>query len=157
MVLLQKTGIDRVLCLPFNERLAQVTARAVIDNFLVGQLAVRYVVVGDDFRFGRGREGDYAMLKAAGDRFGFEVSHIGTLTFANDRVSSTRIRDALAAGDLATAEKMLGHDYFIMGRVVEGRRLGRTMGTPTANIELKRYRAAVAGAHAVEIYGLDRR
>lgn len=157
MVLLAECGIDRVLCLPFNERLAQVTASSVIEDFLVGRLAVRYMVVGDDFRFGRGRQGDFAMLKAAGARYGFDVDDTGTYTVGGERVSSTRIRAALAAGDLATASALLGHDYFIMGRVVEGRRLGRTLGAATANIQLKRYRAAVDGVYAVEIDGLDRR
>ncbi len=156
MHLLARTDIDCVLCLPFNERLAQVTAQSVIDDFLVGMLDVRYLVVGDDFRFGRGREGDYAMLKAAGDRHGFEVSHVGTLTFDHMRISSTRIRQALAEGDIALAEKLLGHDYFIMGKVVKGRQLGRELGAPTANIELKRYRPAVAGVYAVAVRGLDR-
>lgn len=156
MHLLARTRIDHVLCLPFNERLAQVTAQSVIDNFLVGMLDVRYLVVGDDFRFGRGREGDYAMLKAAGDQHGFEVSHVGTLRFDHMRISSTRIRDALAEGNLALAEKLLGHDYFIMGKVVKGRQLGRQLGAPTANIELKRYRPAVAGVYAVQVSGLDR-
>src|SRR5262245_50403668 len=155
-VLLARTGLDRMLLLPFNERLAQVSARSVIEGFLVGLLGVRYVVVGDDFRFGRGREGDYAMLKEAGDRLGFGVSHLGTLTFDHARVSSTRIRDALAAGDFVLAEKLLGHEYFMMGRVVYGRQLGRTLGVPTANIRLNRYRAALAGVFVVRVEGLDR-
>ncbi|NJN52673.1 MAG: bifunctional riboflavin kinase/FAD synthetase [Gammaproteobacteria bacterium] len=154
--LLEPTGIDHVLCLPFNERLAAVTAQSVIDDFLIGQLQVRYAVIGDDFRFGRGREGDFAMLKAAGLRAGFEVADLSTLTFEQGRVSSTRIREALAAGDMALAEALLGHDYFIMGKVVYGRQLGRTLGIPTANIQLKRYRAAVEGVFAVDIGGLDR-
>jgi len=157
MILLRDCGIDRVLCLPFNERLAQVTAASVIDDFLVGRLGVRYVVVGDDFRFGRGREGDFAMLEAAGARYGFDVSSVGTIALDHERVSSTRIRDALDEGDVDTATRLLGHDYFIMGRVVAGRQLGRTLGAATANIQLKRYRAAVHGVYAVEIDGLDRR
>jgi len=157
VILLNRTGIDRMLLLPFNERLAQVPARAVIEDFLVAQLNVRYVVVGDDFRFGHDREGDYAMLKAGGDRFGFDVSHIGTLTFDHARVSSSRIREALGRGELALAEKLLGHDLFIVGRVIEGRRLGRTLGTATANIALHRHRAPVEGVYAVEIDGLERR
>jgi len=156
VVLLERTGIDRVLLLPFNEQLAAVTATAVIENFLVGQLGVKYVVVGDDFRFGRGREGDYAMLKAAGDRYGFGVSHLGTLTFDHDRVSSTRIRQALADGRFDLAERLLGHQYFIMGRVVYGRRLGSQLGVPTANIRLNRYRAALTGVFVVSVEGLDR-
>ena len=87
-----------------------------------------------DFRFGRGQEGDYAMLKAAGDTYGYGVSHMGTLTFEHGRVSSSRIRDALAEGDFPLAEKLLGRRYFIMGRVVYGRQLGRLLGVPTANI-----------------------
>ena len=157
MWLLDQCGLDRVLCLPFNERLAQVTASSVIEDFLVGRLGVRYVVVGDDFRFGRGREGDYTMLKAAGERHGFDVSHIGTFSVDGERVSSTRIRAVLAEGDLAMASKLLGHDYFIMGRVIAGRRLGRTLGAATANLQLKHYRAAVDGVYAVEIDGLERR
>ena len=129
-----RTGIDRMICLPFNEQVSQITATSVIEDFLVGQLGVRYVVVGDDFRFGRGREGDYAMLKRGGDRLGFDVSHIGTLTFDHERVSSSRIREALAGGDITLAEKLLGHRFFIMGHVIYGRQLGRQLGVPTANI-----------------------
>jgi riboflavin kinase/FMN adenylyltransferase len=156
VVLLQRTNLDRLLLLPFNEQLAQVSARAVIDGFLVGLLGVKYVVVGDDFRFGRGREGDYAMLKAAGDVNGFGVSHLGTLTFDHARVSSTRIRELLAQGKFDVAERLLGHEYFIMGRVVYGRQLGRTLGVPTANIRLNRYKAPVAGVFVVRVEGLDR-
>ena len=156
VTLLARTGIDRMICLPFNEQVSKISAESVIEDFLVGQLGVRYVVVGDDFRFGRGRAGDYAMLKRGGDRFGFEVSHIGTLTFDHERVSSTRIREALAAGDIRLAEKLLGHSFFIMGHVMYGRRLGRQLGTPTANIALHRYRAPVEGVFAVRVGGLER-
>ena len=156
VTLLTRTGLDRMLCLPFNEQLAQVTATTVIEDFLVRQLDVRYVVVGDDFRFGRGREGDYAMLKRGGDRFGFDVSHIGTLTFDHERVSSSRVREALAAGDIRLAEKLLGHRFFVMGHVIYGRQLGRQLGVPTANIPLHRYRAPLDGVFAVTVTGLDR-
>jgi riboflavin kinase/FMN adenylyltransferase len=156
VTLLARTGLDRMLCLPFNEQLAQVTASTVIEDFLVRQLGVRYVVVGDDFRFGRGREGDYTMLKRGGDRFGFDVSHIGTLTFDHERVSSTRVREALGAGDIRLAEKLLGHRFFVMGHVVYGRQLGRQLGVPTANIPLHRYRAPLEGVFAVTVTGLDR-
>jgi riboflavin kinase/FMN adenylyltransferase len=155
VTLLRRTGLDRMICLPFNEQVSQITATSVIDDFLVGQLGVRYVVVGDDFRFGRGREGDYAMLKRGGDEFGFEVSHIGTLTFDHERVSSTRIRDALAKGDIRGAEKLLGHNFFIMGHVIYGRQLGRQLGVPTANIALHHYRAPLDGVFAVRVTGLD--
>ena len=152
--LLRSTGIDRVLCIPFNERTRLTPAAEVIERFLVEMLGVYYVVVGDDFRFGKDQEGNYAMLKAAGDRFGFGVSHMGTLTFDHDRVSSTRIREALQAGDFGTAEKLLGRPYFMMGRVVYGQQVGRSIGVPTVNIRLQRYRAALEGVFAVTVDGL---
>ena len=152
--LLAATGIDRVLCIPFNERTRATSASEVVERFLVGLLGVRYLVVGDDFRFGRNREGDYALLKAAGDRLGFGVSHMGTLTFDHERVSSTRVREALAAADFALAEKLLGRPYFVMGRVVYGQQIGRGIGVPTVNIRLRRHTTALAGVFAVSVDGL---
>lgn len=152
--ILCSTGIDRVLCIPFNERTRLIPAAEVIERFLVGMLGVKYVVVGDDFQFGKDREGDYAMLKEAGDRFGFGVSHMGTLTFDHERISSTRIREALKAGDFEIAEKLLGRPYFIMGRVVYGRQIGRGIGVPTVNIRLQRYKTALSGVFAVAVDGL---
>ena len=156
ITILETTGVDSVLCLPFNERTRIIEAEEVIERFFVGLLGVRYVVVGDDFRFGKGAKGDYIMLQEAGEQFGFGVSHMGTLKFDHDRVSSSRIREALSDGDFALAERLLGRPYSIMGRVVYGRQLGRTLGTPTANIKLQRYRAALDGVYAVEVTGLDR-
>ncbi|HEY5645619.1 MAG TPA: riboflavin biosynthesis protein RibF, partial [Pseudomonadales bacterium] len=105
---------------------------------------------------GKDQRGDYSMLQAAGARYGFGVSHVGTLTFEHERISSSRIREVLAAGDFELAEKLLGHPYFIMGRVVYGRQLGRQLGVPTANIRLQRYRAALEGVYAVRVSGLER-
>ena len=156
ITLLQQTELDRVLCLPFNDRTANTPAEWVIEELLDRLLGVRYVVVGDDFRFGKGARGDYDMLKAAGDRYGFGVSLMGTLTFDHERVSSSRIREVLSAGDFPLAERLLGHPYFIMGRVIYGRQLGRQLGVPTANIPLHRYRAALDGVYAVTVSGLDR-
>ena len=153
--LLQQTGVDRVLCVPFNERTASTPAAYVVKDLLADLLGAKYVVVGDDFRFGRGQEGDYAMLKQAGDQYGYGVSHIGTLTFEHERVASTRIREVLAEGNFALAEKLLGRKYFMMGRVVYGREIGRTIGVRTANIRLQRYRAALDGVFAVTVTGLD--
>ncbi len=152
--LLERVGVDRVLCLPFNERLASMPAQAIVDDLLVAGLDVRYLMVGDDFRFGRGREGDFALLVAAGERYGFKVAKLDTLALGDDRVSSTRVRAALAAGDLLLAERLLGHRYFISGRVVYGRQLGRQLGVPTANVPLNRYHAALEGVFAVEVSGL---
>jgi riboflavin kinase/FMN adenylyltransferase len=156
ITLLQRTELDRVLCLPFNERTSNTSAQWVVKELLHRLLEIRHVVVGDEFRFGKGQAGDYNMLKAAGEDYGFGVSHIRSLTFEDERVSSSRIRRVLAAGDVPLAEKLLGHPYFIMGRVVYGRQLGRQLGVPTANIRLQRYRAALEGVYTVRISGLER-
>ena len=157
ITLLARTELDRVLCLPFNERTASMDAEVVVEDLIVGRLGVRYLVVGDDFRFGQGARGDFAMLEAAGARHGFGVSRMDTLTADGDRVSSTRVREALRAGDFQEAERLLGHPYFMMGRVVYGRQLGRQLGVPTANIRLQRYRTPLEGVFAVTVTGLDRR
>jgi riboflavin kinase/FMN adenylyltransferase len=156
VTLLERTGLDRIVCLPFNERIASIPAEWLVDDLLHKLLGVKYVVVGDDFRFGKGAAGDYAMLQDAGARLGFEVAHLGTLSLDGVRVSSTRIRECLSVGNFALAEELLGHPYFIMGRVVYGRQLGRTLGVPTANIQLQRYRAALDGVYAVKVIGLER-
>ena len=157
LALLEQEGVDRVLLLPFDARLAALSAQDVIQRILVDGLAIRHLLVGDDFRFGRGREGDTEMLRAAGVRHGFGLGDLDTQLVDGERVSSTRVRAALAAGDLELAERLLGHAYFIMGRVVYGRRLGRELGTPTVNIPLQRYRAALEGVYAVEVDGLGER
>ena len=151
MHLVERAGVDRVLVIPFNERIANVTAEEVIERFLVESLGVRHVVVGDDARFGREAKGDYRLLRAAGDRYGFGVSNFGTLVLDGERVSSSRVRECLLSGDLRAAERLMGHPYFIMGRVVYGRRLGRTLQAPTANVRLQRSRAALRGVFAVEV------
>lgn len=156
ITLLEQTDLDRVLCLPFNEKTANTPAEWVIDELIAHRLGVRYLVVGDDFRFGHGAEGNFAMLTAAGERHGFGVSRMDTLTQGEERVSSTRVREALWQGDLALAERLLGHRYFMMGRVVYGRQLGRQLGVPTANIRLQRYRTPLEGVFAVTVTGLER-
>jgi riboflavin kinase/FMN adenylyltransferase len=156
ITLLARTELDRVLCLPFNERTANTPAEWVVDELLANRLGVRYLVVGDDFRFGHGARGDFAMLQAAGRRHGFGVVRMETLTLDGERVSSTAVRQALSAGEFARAEALLGHAYFMMGRVVYGRQLGRQLGVPTANIRLQRYRTPLAGVFAVTVTGLER-
>ena len=157
MTLLRPTGIDRLLCVPFNEAMASMPASHMARDLLRDRLGAEYVIVGDDFRFGAGRVGDYAMLKAAGERYGYGVGRMGTLKLEDERISSTGIRAALADGDFPTAEKLLGHRYFMMGHVVYGRQIGRTIGVPTANIRLQRYRSALSGVFCVAVHGLDRR
>ena len=153
--LLSETGLDRMVLLPFNDRTAQLPAEWIIEVLLHKMLGARYVVVGDDFRFGRAREGDYAMMASAGELLGFEVGSMSTLVQGDTRISSTRVRQALSQGDFKTAETLLGHEYFIMGRVVYGRQLGRQLGVPTANIRLQRYKAALEGVYCVSVEGID--
>lgn len=137
LLALADTGIARVLCLRFSQRVAQMPAEDFIDELLVERLGVRFLMVGDDFRFGHGRRGDYTMLQALGTRKGFTVARMPTVSNGDVRVSSTRVRQALAAGDLALASELLGRRYSICGRVVRGQALGRDLGYPTANIAFK--------------------
>lgn len=154
--LLEEQGLDLVLCLKFDDKTRSMTADDFIE-LLVRDIGVRSLYVGDDFRFGHDRSGDFSSLRSAGERYGFEVTDLHTLTFEDIRVSSTRIRESLAAGDFEAAEAMLGHPYSIIGKVVYGRQLGRTLDAPTANIQLHRYRAPIDGVFAVEVDGLDQR
>ncbi|MDP5058448.1 MAG: bifunctional riboflavin kinase/FAD synthetase [Pseudomonadales bacterium] len=148
--LLAEHGIDKVLCLKFDEQTRSMSAAAFID-LLATKLQVRAVFAGDDARFGNDRTGDFVMLQAAGEKYGFDVTNLYTLTVNEARVSSTRIRECLALGDFDLAEKLLGRPYAITGKVVYGRQLGRTLDAPTANIQLHRYRAPIDGVYAIEI------
>ncbi len=154
--LLAALGIELVLCLPFNEKTRSMTASRFVE-LLAKDIALSALYVGDDFRFGADRSGDFETLKKAGVEHGFEVTDTNTMTFEDSRVSSTRIRESLTAGDFETAEAMLGHPYTITGRVMYGRQLGRQLDAPTANIQLHRYRAPIDGVYAVEIEGLGQR
>ncbi len=149
---LKALGIDRLICVKFNADFANQSAEDFVHHWLVDKLGVRFLVVGDDFRFGKARQGDFAMLNAAGKRLGFQVVSTQSYRLADCRISSSAIREALARGDLANAEKMLGHPYAIAGRVVHGDKKGRTIGFPTANILLKRHKAPVAGVFAVRVW-----
>ena len=151
MALLRLAGIDRVLLIRFDASMANVSAEEVIERFFVEALGVRHVVVGDDARFGHAARGDYRLLRAAGEKHGFDVSSFGTLELDGVRVSSTRIRECLITGDLQTAERLLGHRYFVDGRIVAGRKLGRELGFPTANVAMRRSRAALQGVFAVDV------
>lgn len=142
-------GIDKVLCLNFNETLRNLSAEQFIDRVLVQGLAIKHLVVGDDFRFGCDRKGDFALLQTKGAEYGFAVTDTHTLEVDGERVSSTRIRHLLEAGDFVQAEKLLGKPYGIYGRVVYGKQLGRQLGVPTANVNLRRYRSPLHGVFAV--------
>ena len=155
IVQLEKLDIQRLLCVNFNANFSSMSADGFIRDLLVAQLDVKFLVVGDDFCFGIGRKGNFEMLKSAGEELGFEV--VSTKSFKMDqlRVSSTAIREALATDDFSHAEKMLGRPYSINGRVSHGRKLGRTIGFPTANIPLKRCVSPVSGVYVVEVNGID--
>ena len=134
---LAECGVDYVLCVRFDRRFAALTAQNFISDLLVKHLRVKFLAVGDDFRFGAGREGDFLLLQKAGMEY-----------------SSTAVRQALADDNLALAESLLGHPFAISGRVVHGDELGRTIGFPTANVPLRRQVSPVKGVYAVEVLGL---
>ncbi|WP_207061717.1 bifunctional riboflavin kinase/FAD synthetase [Motiliproteus sp. SC1-56] len=148
--LLRDHQIDRVFCLHFNARLRALTAEAFIDQLLLNGLEVKYFVVGDDFRFGCDRRGDFALLKHYGESHGFTVVNTCTHRIDGERVSSTRIRGALAEHEFLLAERLLGRPYRVEGKVIHGRKLGRQLGVPTANISLQRKRLPFSGVFVVE-------
>ena len=136
--LMAQAGIERVHVARFDERLASMPAQAFVEDVLVGGLRTRWLVVGRDFRYGRGRSGDFAALEAAGQTAGFEVSAMEEIRAGGERVSSSLVRAAVAQGDFARAQTLLGRPYSLSGRVVHGAGLGRELGFATANIALRR-------------------
>jgi len=146
-------GVDRLLRVQFNENLRGMSAQQFLDDIFVAGLGVRYVVLGDDFRFGNDRQGDLEFIRQQGPRHGYETRPPPTFSIDGERVSSTRIREALEAADFAAAQRLLGRPYSISGKVVYGRQLGQTLGTPTANLQLDRLRAPLAGVYVVEVSG----
>jgi riboflavin kinase/FMN adenylyltransferase len=152
---LRRYAVDRVLVLRFNEKFSQLSPDEFIQSLLVNGLGVKYLVVGDDFRFGKDRAGDFAMLQDVGMEQGFEVVNMHTFALDEKRVSSTRVREALGAGDLNSAEKLLGRTYRMSGRVAHGDKKGRTIGFPTANIHLHRISTPLRGVFAVELFGIE--
>lgn len=148
---LKDFGIDYLLCLSFNESLRSMSAAQFIQRILIDGIQVRHLIVGDDFRFGCDRSGDYEALKLAGEASGFDVTDTPTHEIGDERVSSTRVRQALASDNLARAAALLGRPYQISGRVAYGRQLGRTLDTPTANVMVKRSQLPMKGVFAVHI------
>ena len=151
---LAEAGVDYLLCVKFDPRFAANTAQAFVAQLLVDKLGVKFLTVGDDFRFGAERQGDFQLLQQAGAEFGFDVISTDSFCDGGLRISSTAIRQALFDDDLVLAEALRGHPYSISGRVVHGDELGRTIGFPTANLPLKRLVAPVKGVYAVDVYGL---
>jgi riboflavin kinase/FMN adenylyltransferase len=154
LLLLDAAGVDRSYICRFDARLAAQTAERFIEDTLVRGLRVRHLFIGDDFRFGARRQGTFDMLRAAGERHGFGVESMPTLVLDGERVSSSAVRSALAEADLDHAARLLGRPYSIAGRVSHGDKLGRQLGFPTANIQMKHRRPALTGVYAVSVEGL---
>jgi len=154
--IMRSLGVAHVHVCKFNRAFAALSPEDFVRRILVEGLKARYVLVGDDFRFGARRGGNFAMLQEMGKGYGFEVEALPTVEVADKRASSTAVREALADGDMATAAQLLGRPYSISGRVVGGDQLGRKIGYPTANIQLKHNRPPVKGIFAVQVQGLDK-
>jgi riboflavin kinase/FMN adenylyltransferase len=155
--LLAGLGLQWMFCPRFDAGIGALGVDEFIERLLVRQLGVRHLVVGDDFRFARARAGTVADLRAAGARLGFGVEQCGSLLAGGVRVSSTAVRDALAAGDMEAARRLLGRYYAMTGRVVRGRQLGRELGMPTANVNLCRRSSALMGIFAARVGGIGSR
>jgi riboflavin kinase/FMN adenylyltransferase len=154
VVELARCGVDELVVLRFDARLAALPAQAFIDDILVHGLGARYVLVGDDFRFGAQRAGDYALLDASGEARGFDVARMMSYEVHGLRVSSSAVRAALAAGDMAHAAALLGRPYSVSGRAIHGRKLGRELGFRTLNLRFPSARPAAAGVFVARVLGL---
>ena len=151
---LRDCGVDRVYVCRFDYAFAQLAAIEFVSRILHDGLAVRWLLVGDDFRFGARRSGDFTLLKALASSSAFEVEAMTSVAAAGERVSSTAIRARLEQGDFSGAQQLLGRPYSITGRVVDGDKLGARIGYPTANVQLKRSKAPLSGIFVVEVEGL---
>jgi riboflavin kinase/FMN adenylyltransferase len=151
---LARCGIDQCVVLPFNAALASQPAESFIQDVLVRGLGAQYVLVGDDFRFGAKRVGDYAMLDAAGERLGFDVARMNSYEVHGTRVSSSAVREALAQGRMDRVAGLLGRPYSVSGHVVHGRKLGRDLGFRTLNLRFSHWKPAASGIFAVQVHGL---
>lgn len=155
--LLADDGVALTYVCPFNARFAALSAGEFIERVLVDTLRVRHLIIGDDFRFGAKRSGDFALLQEAGARLGFRVEAMDSVRLDGTRASSSAVRAALAEGRLEDATRLLGRPYSIDGRVVHGDRIGRQLGFATANIRIKHERPPLLGVFAVEVRGIDGR
>lgn len=156
LVEFKKLGVDRVLCLRFDQQLAQVSADQFIEQILVKKLGAQFILVGDDFRFGHKRQGDIDLLKQRAPQLGFEVEAVATISHGDGlRISSTSVRAALEQDDLERAGRLLGRPYSMSGKVAHGDQRGRMIGFPTANIFLHRAAVPIHGVYCVRVYGLD--
>jgi len=157
LLALQDLGVEKLLSIRFNKKFSQMSAHDFVENVLVSGLKMKYIIVGDDFRFGCGREGDIDLLNKYGDKFGFSVQVISAVQTEGARISSTLIRQALKESDLKIAESMLGRPFGMSGRVAHGAKRGRIIGFPTANIFLHRRAVPISGVYVVQVFGIDDR
>ena len=152
--LLKQLRVDYYMNLRFNKALANMSAEDFVQQFLLEQLKVRYLVVGDDFRFGKQRRGDFQLLKSMGATAGMQVCDTPTCHYKDKRISSTLIRQYLARGELTSSQKLLGNPYQLSGRVRHGNKRGRTIGFPTLNLLMPDNIAPARGVYAVQVKGL---
>ncbi len=155
--LLSALHIERVHVQRFTKEFAALTPDSFVEKILVETMGTRWILVGDDFRYGAKRAGNYASLSASGARFGFSVESMPTVADDGVRVSSSAVRNALAVGDLARASELLGRRYTISGRIIHGQKLGRELGFATANVELEHNRPPLFGIYAVKVHGIGGR
>jgi riboflavin kinase/FMN adenylyltransferase len=148
---LASSGIDALACFAFNNRFMSLSAEEFVQQVLVDGLNVKSLIIGDDFKFGCDRSGDFEYLKMAGEKHGFTVQDTKTVQQSGTRVSSTEVRAALEQGDLKHAAELLGEEFNISGRIAHGQKLGRTLGVPTANVILKRHKTPLTGVFAVQV------
>ncbi len=152
---LQPYALNFLISLRFNRAMAELPAIDFVNQYLVDRLNVKMVIVGDDFRFGAARQGDFNLLASLGEQYGFEVRQIPSMMLSGMRVSSTRVRQALVEGDLPLVQQLTGRHYSLYGPVVHGDQRGRTWGLPTANIPLYRSLSPLTGVFVVRIHGPD--
>ena len=153
--LIAEEGVALTYVCRFNSRFAALSAEEFIEHILVGSLRVKHLIVGDDFRFGAGRRGNFSLLREAGERYGFQVEAIDGVTVEGERASSSAVRNALAEGRLDGATHLLGRPYSIDGRVVHGDKMGRQLGFATANIRIKHDKPPLLGVFVAEVLGLS--
>jgi riboflavin kinase/FMN adenylyltransferase len=152
---LEACGIEHVYLQHFNRRFAAISAESFIEDTLLAGAQMKCIWVGEDFRFGARRTGDLALLRRYAASHGFDVEQLPTVVDGTERVSSSAVRAALAAGDLGRAAQLLGHPYSITGRVLHGAKRGRTIGFPTLNLRIPHKRPAAYGIYAVQVHGID--
>jgi riboflavin kinase/FMN adenylyltransferase len=150
---LRSCGLDRFICLRFNETVRKMIEAQFLEDVVLGALGARHIVVGHDFRFGRDNAGTVATVRSHAAKYGFGVTEVPRFEIDGERVSSSLIREALELGDMQRARKLLGRPYHMIGKVIHGAKLGRTLGFPTANLRLHRRATPVAGVFAIRVSG----